>query len=508
MALKRLAVLIVFLLSLGACQPEEPDVPSAADGVELSQNAVAAARLPTATRAPTRTSTPSDTHTLAPSATPRPVRTPTPGPTPTPSATPDATCCYVALNGDDANDGSFAQPWRDIAYAVRQLQAGQTLHIMPGTYVVASGGERITRYAETAHAGTVDAPITIKAYARDAVIVDGGGLTGRFLTIAHPYWIVEGFEVQGFRTRVISIEDSYNVVREMSIHDVKLDNALFPNAGTTIAINVANRDATSCSHIRLENNHIYDIPEGEAIYLGSIAAPLECSDILVAGNELHGVWEAVDVKYNAVGNLIRNNLIYDCANFGINAPNANVIDGNRIHDCGRRDASAAIIIRSHALVVNNLVYDNPQAGVKLNAGTNADLGNQPMGFGNLIAHNTIVGNGVGISFASASDLHDNRILNNISAFNGVQIENKTLGPNNLLDHNLWFGGAGDRHALDGAATLYADPGFVDRPRGDFRLRAASPARDAGLDLSDVDLRESFAGTRRSGEPPDIGALEN
>src|SRR5688572_29709444 len=41
---------------------------------------------------------------------------------------------YVAINGNDANPGTLAQPWRTIQKAANVMVAGDTVLISPGNY--------------------------------------------------------------------------------------------------------------------------------------------------------------------------------------------------------------------------------------------------------------------------------------------------------------------------------------------------------------------------------------
>jgi hypothetical protein len=70
-----------------------------------------------------------------------------------------------AAQGDDANDGSQAKPWKTVTYAAGQLQPGDTLYLRAGTYYERPYLRR---------SGTPEAPITIAAYPGEAAIIDGG----------------------------------------------------------------------------------------------------------------------------------------------------------------------------------------------------------------------------------------------------------------------------------------------------------------------------------------------
>ena len=67
--------------------------------------------------------------------------------------------------GKDAADGKEKSPWRTINHALKQLSAGDTLYLRGGVY-------RENVYC--AVAGKKDAPITIRAYPGERVILDGG----------------------------------------------------------------------------------------------------------------------------------------------------------------------------------------------------------------------------------------------------------------------------------------------------------------------------------------------
>ena len=68
------------------------------------------------------------------------------------------------IKGNDAAAGSEAAPWRTINHALKELSAGDTLVLRGGVY-------RENVYC--AVAGKPDAPITIRAYPGERVIIDG-----------------------------------------------------------------------------------------------------------------------------------------------------------------------------------------------------------------------------------------------------------------------------------------------------------------------------------------------
>lgn len=178
------------------------------------------------------------------------------------------------------------------------------------------------------------------------------------------------------------------------------------------------------------------------------------------------------------------------AHYGIEVSSTGIaIDGNRIH------ANAIGVGASGGVgglaIQRNFVYSNATNGVAVSncSGT--------------FWLNTVDGNGLhGLAAGTqtALDVRDNLFTNN--AGNGVSGA-ASLSP---FDYNGFFGNtlpAAD--APLGAHDVTADPRFVDRIGGDFRLLPGSPAIDAGADVG-VDVNGPAPGNY-DGAAPDLGAAE-
>ncbi len=106
---------------------------------------------------------------------------------------------YVRVTGSDANAGtSPLTAWRTLAFALTQLQAGETLYVGAGTY-----GESLT----FATSGTTGQPIILRAdtagcYTGDAgpVIIDAQGLTHALHLDGVEHVTVRGFTLTGALT--------------------------------------------------------------------------------------------------------------------------------------------------------------------------------------------------------------------------------------------------------------------------------------------------------------------
>jgi hypothetical protein len=160
-----------------------------------------------------------------------------------------------------------------------------------------------------------------------------------------------------------------------------------------------------------------------------------------------------------------------------------VIDGNRIHDCGKlppQNGDHGIYVQHgrNTVIANNYIYDNADRGIQL----------YPDADGTLIESNVIDGNGEGIIFSggehSASDnntvrgniITNSRVRSNVEYF---YEEGAPTGTGNVVERNCVYGGAkedidGNGIAFVAQGNVVADPLFVDRDAKDFTLLPNSP----------------------------------
>lgn len=154
---------------------------------------------------------------------------------------------------------------------------------------------------------------------------------------------------------------------------------------------------------------------------------------------------------------------------------------------------------SSGRLVNSVVEHNLAYGVQISHGAH-DI---------VVSNNTIVRNGAG-GVIWAEQTNNSTLRNNIIALNGGYTVNAHLltGTGNVAQRNLaWgngFGGWTDNGPLVVQGNVVADPLFVS-PR-DYRLRAGSPAIDAGM-LTGAPSSDRDGHLRPKGASPDIGAYE-
>ncbi|KAG8840222.1 hypothetical protein FRC20_005728 [Serendipita sp. 405] len=135
---------------------------------------------------------------------------------------------YVSPSGSDSNSGtSTSAPLKTIQAAVNKAVAGDTIFLRAGTYAP-STNIQITK------SGTSSAPITLKNYNGEKVIIDGENMpyTPAALGADLPnadrgaihiqnanYWIFEGLEVIHGAYGVYSRDASYNIYRNLITRD-------------------------------------------------------------------------------------------------------------------------------------------------------------------------------------------------------------------------------------------------------------------------------------------------
>ena len=159
-----------------------------------------------------------------------------------------------------------------------------------------------------------------------------------------------------------------------------------------------------------------------------------------------------------------------------------VIDGNRIHDCGRLPATNhdhGIYVEStrNAVITNNYIYDNADRGIQL----------YPDAQGTKIANNVIDGNGEGVLFSGDSGLasSNNVVTRNIVSNATVRYNIESWWPagnpvgtgNVASDNCVWNGAQGnvaDEVGFSASGNKVANPLYADRAAKDFRLQGGSP----------------------------------
>ncbi|MEK3888412.1 DUF1565 domain-containing protein [Bacillus sp. FSL K6-3431] len=332
---------------------------------------------------------------------------------------------YVAINGNDQNDGTKSKPFRTLKKAALEAKAGATVFIRKGIY-----NEKLV----VKHSGTKSKPIIFKAYKKDKVVLSGKGL----------------MDVEGDTALVTINNKNYLTISGIIIQDLTTDLT----DETVMGIYVIG----SSSHIILENNHVQRIEtyaddgngHGIAIY-----GTGQMKDISIVNNTVEdlklGLSESLVLNGNIDGFKVENNLVRRSDNIGIDL----------IGYEGTSNDNKADYVRN-GVVKNNKVYEissygNPAYGEDYSAGGIYVDGGKNI----TIEKNTIYKSDIGIEATSehAKKYADNiKIISNIiydNFYTGISIggynENKGGTINSTISQNIIY--RNDTKGLDGGQLL-------------------------------------------------------
>jgi nitrous oxidase accessory protein NosD len=162
-----------------------------------------------------------------------------------------------------------------------------------------------------------------------------------------------------------------------------------------------------------------------------------------------------------------------------------VIERNRIHHCGRlpptnHEHGIYVALARDTVIRDNVIYANADRGVQL----------YPDADRTVVEHNVIDGNGTGVLFSgdaggasSANVVRANVITNSTVRYDVTAFWEQSVGERNVVEDNcLWGGKLGEVEEIEGfslGSNLVADPGYLDRTAGDFRLADGSPCAGKG-----------------------------
>lgn len=430
---------------------------------------------------------------------------------------------YVAIDGNDEDDGSEIRPLRTLKRAALLAEAGTTVHIREGIYEE----KLIVR-----HSGTKSNRIIFKPYQNEKVILSGKRVTNK-----------EG------DTSLITIDDKdYVTIKGLAIQDLK---TVLPDE-TVMGIHVTG----SSSHIELDNNHIQRIEthakegnaHGIAVYGTGTIRNIRIANNTVENLKL-GASEAIVLNGNVEGFEIDHNLVRWNNNIGIDligyegtavdegkdfARNG-VVSRNTVHGISAYgnpaygdeysaggiyvDGARNITIRDNAVyrndigieatsehagkhaanikIINNTVYENFYTGIAV-GGYDEERGGtiDSTISGNVLYRNDTKGLGGG-QLMLQHDVKGNKIDKNIltAGPSRILIANYfTSNVNNKLRHNvfheeegkagIWIWRDEEFNSFEAfksisdsdEETVYIDPGYLDAEAYDFTLAEGSLAK--------------------------------
>ena len=409
---------------------------------------------------------------------------------------------YVSVGGNDEHPGTMEEPWRTVQKAADTAVAGNTVYIQAGSY-----HERV----EVRNSGTAQNGITFSGYPGESVTVDGTGIElhgreGVFVIAGREYVNVRGLRVTSSRATGIMVRESrFVTVEDCYTHDTADSGiGVWRSADVVVkgneVVKACNGGSQECitiagsERVQVVENHVHDRGEGPRGGEG-IDAKDGCANVVIRGNHVHGTRLGIYVdawKTHSHDIEVAQNIVHDC------------------EGCGFAVASERGGLVENVRFANNIAYRNRSAGIMVagwNGGWQHPIHNVQ------IINNTVYANGweehawgggIGVESSEARGIV---IRNNICSQNREwQMMDQVGGGEVVIDHNLIDGYRGHEKETRGNASVEGSPLFADPDGADFRLRAGSPAVNAGS--SEGAPTVDFAGNPRpQGVAPDIGAFE-
>jgi parallel beta-helix repeat protein len=403
-----------------------------------------------------------------------------------------ATEYYVATTGDDGNPGTEADPWATLQHAVDNVSPGDVILVKPGTYAG----------CQIAESGEPEAVCTLKAEERRSVVINEVGPRGRRGTNLEvgsrerpvKYWVIDGFEVTNARRWGIALlYTEYITVQHCYVHDCG-STGIF----TAFAYYPTIQYNESCHN---GEHGIYQSNSGDYPH--------------IRGNRLHHNY-ACGVHMNGDINFQPGDGIISHA----------IVEQNVIWENGTGGGAAINMDGcSDGIVRNNLAYRNHASGIAIFAQDGAEGSSR-----NQVYNNTIVTAPesrwavvIPTSWHDKPNPTGNTIVNNIlftpdsetgSIFawgaqalaesdHNLVVDRFTVDDNqHMIGLEEWQREGQDQHSR--VAT--PEEVFADVAQDDYRLRAGSPAIDAGIAVSEV-ASDLDGVSRPQGSRCDIGCYE-
>lgn len=239
-----------------------------------------------------------------------------------------ATDYYVSTSGSNSNPGTSASPWKNINYAVDNINSGDTIFVKSGTY---------NEFVSISESGTSSNYKRLTNYNDDQVIITRGSYNRVGIDIAGSFWKVDGFHITQTGHPISIGGGRHHVeIKNLEVYDV--DASLLANDG--------------CNNLIIDNCNFYRPYDGGVNFIG-----------------LRG--EDDDICYDIT--------ISDCSFDGCGHNSINLWDSGKDEDfhglfdltiegCTFRDGTQVAIFTNHfaveRMIVRDCVFDNYQRGIQ------------------------------------------------------------------------------------------------------------------------------------------------
>ncbi|MEH1767248.1 MAG: choice-of-anchor D domain-containing protein [Nostoc sp.] len=406
---------------------------------------------------------------------------------------------YVSGTGNDRSNGLNEQnAFRTLTKAVSQLQTGDTLYVMNGTY-----DKGFTLFNKN---GSPDNWTTIKAYpgATPKIVTTGSGMN----IFSSSYVRIEGLTFEGNRE---------NITLEYALQQKNnLNNPLTYANGIYVApwTNSEGVGGTNPHHVVISGNTVSNFPGGGIALSDTDYITVEKN--VVSGNAWYSPYGNQGItalrSFNFDNNttdyrmIFRDNIAYDNKSLVPWYVVGQITEGHGIMLDTTMESKSGVAYTGKALIANNIVYNNGSSGIDVFKGINVDVVNNTAYQNSRVLTNSAE---IGVTYS------DNvRVNNNILYASDNQKANVIKYATDItFDRNLVYNSNGFQASSNPNATglqniLGKDPQFVNAAGKNFALKPGSPAIDAGSNaLNAITGNIPLDGDGNGTALIDIGAYE-
>jgi len=337
---------------------------------------------------------------------------------------------YVDCRGTNVGDGSRKNPFHTIMKGVDAANEGDTIFVYGGNYY-----------------GSV--------FIKDGITLVGSGASATNIiasgdSVALIFNNITKAEVSGFNIKGDLHDGGMPVLTCSSSSPIIKKNKFEARQFVEPWIEFSNNSNAVFENNYVNNAHIYINASApilkynviEGVGFGAVSLR-DCSGPLVCNNRLESRFGGPAVRIQNSNAVVRNNFIY-CTENGI---------GFDLFHAGNSE------------IYNNIIIDKSAAGTGMIISNSLD---------NKIINNNVITRGKGIEeYNSSSTILNNIIINNNNF--GLQLSSSS----NYDYNDLWNNFVNYNGIDPGINDISLDPMFVDTSKGDYRLSAASPCRNAG-----------------------------
>ncbi len=398
---------------------------------------------------------------------------------------------YVSPNGNNSNSGASPdQAFKTVAYAVKQLNPGDTLFIMEGEYFE---NERPDSAVVVNKSGTPNAWITITAQPGATPILRSNQSNGIKVEGAN-YVVISNLELIGnpnggtssYSGSGINVDAIYGPAKN---HHVKVLNNKISGFGA------GGIPITGSSHVEIRGNVIHNLAEVEWTQHSGISI-LESFN-MGFGNDGNGY-----------SNYITGNVVYQVEN-KVRDNHGRFTDGN----CIIMDRTNINNYSGRTLIANNLCLDNGGRGIQIFESKHVDVVNNTV-YKNLKTGEIASSGGeLGAFYSSDVEFANNLVW----ARNGLKPARTFDSSNIRFTKNMYlsdtapeYNGAsnsGDMRVSPSTAVA-KNPSTNPNP-ANFALVNGSPAINAGTNkFNGVNPTDYSGANRVAGGTVDLGAFES